>query len=137
VDQNLGTMPPDPALTNTPVGPWPVYATNEPSTPDNCITVVDTEAQDDGREMTVGEALYHYGIQVMIRSTDHPSGYQKAMSILNDFAQNVYNASINIGSNHYWVHCISRIRMIDIHGKDNPNTKRSRFSLNCLVALQN
>src|SRR5215472_5350045 len=53
---------------------WPVFVWGEPSNPDNCITLYDTDGIDHGQSMVDLQLFAHYGIQVRIRSTDQRTG---------------------------------------------------------------
>lgn len=111
IDLSLGVSP-----SSKPLGSWPVYYSNEPSEPDNCLTVFDTEHVSDGRMMMDGEVNEHYGIQVKVRSSLFSSGNAKASTIATQF-DSVLRRSVTItessgvGSTlyHYLVHSLSRV----------------------------
>ncbi len=114
-------------------GTWPVYSTNEPATPDNCITVYDTAGTSSGRAMIDGELLGYFGFQVRIRAKTHTIGWLKAYAV--QFALvGVYQKTVHIGSDTYFVHCIARIKDIMVLGKE-PTGKRSLFTVNALVPI--
>ena len=127
---NLGADP-----TVLPLGAWPLYESNEPSTPDNCVTLYDTDGKDDGRSMIDGQVLDHYGFQVRIRSVDKSTGRVKADAIRDALMGAIYQNGVVIGAANYWVHCIANIGRALFIGTDSPNTKRSLHTINAVVSL--
>lgn len=114
---------------------WPVFSTNEPGKPDNVVTVKDTAAKIDARLMPDGEMAQHWGFQVRIRSTDHPTGWAKAEAIRIKFNEAVRNWRITLPNAHvYLVEAIIGASTL-VLGKDAPNTKRSLFTINAMVTL--
>jgi len=122
--------------SSRPTYAWPGYATNEPSTPDNTITVYDTTGQSDGRTMPDGEAVSHYGVQVRVRSRVHSQGWQMADSIRERLTRGVYGSPVRVDSTDYLVYNFARVGNVIPVGKDAPNTRRSLFTLNAIVALK-
>lgn|SRR3990167_993558 len=121
---------------NPPLTTWPIYAAGEPNTPDNCITVYDTEGRNDGRSMIDGEQWEHYGVQVRIRSTTHKVGYAKAQAIAEALDQEIYDEVETIDTTTYLLHSVSRTSRVLALGKDTPNSKRTLFTINALVSLK-
>lgn len=110
VDLSLGASP-----DSKPLGAWPVYYSKEPSTPDNCLTVFDTEPVFDGRMMFDGEYNEHYGFQVKVRASLFPSGVTKAATIATQFdgvlrqeVTVVDGSGVGTTNYNYLVHSISR-----------------------------
>jgi hypothetical protein len=125
-----------PGIPPAPVGTWPIYATSEPNLPDNVITCYDTAGQDDGREMITGTLDQHYGIQIRVRSQDHPTGWTKIAAIRQLLATQVDRMIVTLASNQsYTVFAVVKIKQILSIGKDVPNSKRSLFTLNFLAAI--
>lgn len=116
--------------------PWVVKASAEPDVPDEVITVFDTAGQSDGRVMVDGELQEHQGIQVRIRSKDHPTGWARADRVQSELARNVYDRTVHVGSEAYLVHSLNQIGPILALGKDSPNSKRSLFTVNMVVSLK-
>jgi hypothetical protein len=131
-NMGLGGSPTGGSLTTS----WPVYYSNEPNEPDNCITVYDTIGTSSGRSMIDGELWYHYGVQIRIRATDHFTGWQKADSIRTAIAKQIFAMKLPIGVNNYLVPAVSRIGSVLAIGVDNPHTKRKVFTLNAVTAIQ-
>lgn len=115
-------------------GTWPIFATEEPDDPDNCITVYDTQGTDDGRTMTDGKAGVHHGIQVRVRAYDHPTGYVKIKTIRNDF-ETVLNKQVSLDTQLYLVECVTHIGDVLPLGQDTPTSKRRAFTLNVTTPL--
>jgi hypothetical protein len=131
---NLGTDPTPWASGSG--NPWPVVATNEPATPDEVITVYDTVGTDDGRTMTDGESLHHYGIQIRIRSSNHINGWLKSKSILKTISEIFNQHSVTINGITYVVYNFARIGQVIPLGKQTPQSLRSLFTLNCTVVIR-
>lgn len=128
VDLALGA---EPSATAT----WPVYDANEPATPDNCITVYDTQGRDYGRMMIDGSLVGPNGFQVRVRAKDHPTGWLKADSIQKALAEIVYQRMVYVESSDYFIHCISTIGDVLSLGKD-PNSNRRLFTINAVVTVR-
>lgn len=115
---------------------WQCFASGEPSNPDNCITVYDTEGTSDGRHMVNGQLQYHYGIQLRIRGIDHKTGYDKAQTLRTWISEACYLATVSIDSSRYLVHAITHIGQVIALGKDVPRSKRNLFTINATVPLR-
>ncbi len=126
----------DPPAPPTAPSAWPCYATNEPSTPDDCVTVYDTAGRMDGRDMVDGQQNIHRGVQVRVRSTDHPTGYQKAEAVAVWLDEGVNQAVVTISSNSYLVFCVNRTGDVLVLGKNVPGTKRSLFTINLVAPIR-
>lgn len=86
--------PPTPPIL--PGDGWAYYSSNEPTTPDQCITTYDTPNRYDGRNMVDGEIEAHYGIQIRVRSTNHFAGYLKAHGIETALTNSYTNRTIEM-----------------------------------------
>lgn len=128
---NQGTSP-----LNNPLQNWPVYSTNEPSSPDNCITVFDTSGRDDGRIMQTGNRSEHPGVQIRVRSNDAQQGYLKARAICVAVDTGFYDFAVTVNTNEYVVHGIYRSSNVLALGKNLPNDKRSVFTINATLDLK-
>jgi hypothetical protein len=129
IDMSLGTLP-------SSSGSWPVFATMEPTTPDNAITVYDTTSTKDGRLQVSGQMQEHYGIQIRIRSANPVDGYVKASAIAVAVDETAYQNSVSISSSVYLVHALSRTGGVLALGKEVPDSKRNIFTINVLVDLR-
>jgi hypothetical protein len=115
-------------------GGWPVYADAEPDKPDQCVTVLDILAQEDGRSMTDGEMFRHFGLQMRVRSVDCQSGLIQAEKIRWALAEEVRRTVVTVGSEQYLVHAVSPSSVLRL-GRDFPNTGRHLHTLNARAAL--
>lgn len=116
-------------------GSWPVFATNEPPSPDEVITVYDTSPQEDGRNQVDGVAQTHHGIQVRVRAKDHNRGYARAHALKACLDQSVLNNTVHVGGITYTVYAVSGASLLYL-GKDTPVSKRSLFTINAYVSLR-
>jgi len=130
IAMNLGS---DPATSTV---SWPVYATSEPSAPDDVITVYDTQGMVFGRNMLDGESVEHFGIQIRLRSQDHATGWKKMKGIARQLEEEIYQESITIQGSVYCVRSIKRTSSVLVLGKDTPGSKRSIFTLNALCSIR-
>jgi hypothetical protein len=130
INLNQGT---DPALG---AQPWPVFDSNEPDSPDNAITVYDTQGQDDGRSSLDGEVWSHPGFQIRVRSLGFSVGWKKASAIRVALATQAINVTVTIGTASYWIPNIAKIGQVLRIGKEKPQALRDIFTLNALVALE-
>lgn len=130
-EMGLGT---DPDLS--PIQAWPVYASNEPNEPDNCITVYDTQGHDSGRTNPDGEVLDHFGIMIRFRAVTHAVGALKAQNLKAVLAEQAYAQKITLDTARYLVPCFANIGQVLYNGLDNPNSKRSVFTLNMTSAIR-
>lgn len=129
IDEGLGTLP-------SVSGSWPVYAANEPDTPDNCITVYHTSNTIHGREMTAGETQEHEGVQIRIRSAGHNTGYVKADTIKRALDTSVSWNTVTISGTDYLVHAVHRTTGVLSLGKDLTNSRRDLFTINAVASLR-
>ena len=121
---------------------WPIFDSSEPDLPDNCITIFDTGGVDDGRAMVGGVLFIHPGIQVRVRSKDHPTGWTKADTVRATLAESAYQEVVTIGSVSYLVHALSRFSPVIKLGKELETeqarrvSKRDLFTINCLASIR-
>lgn len=134
IDRGLASVPAYTGPQQYSGGDWPAFASNEPSTPDDCLTVFDTTPRNDARLMPTGETAQHYGITIKVRSVDHPTGQLKAGVLRVALDQRVYMESVTLGSNTFLVECFTGTQVLYL-GKFTPNSKHSIFNINCMVVL--
>jgi hypothetical protein len=130
-DLGLGAYPP--------ATPWPVYWPNEPTSPDDVITVKDTSGRDGGRIQPTGERAIHHGFQVRIRSGLDRAGARKANAIAialdGVYRRVVVMQSGTAEEGTYLVHQVTRAEPLSL-GTENPTSKRVIFTINGLVTLR-
>ncbi len=122
----------------SPLGSWPGYTADEPSSPDNVVTVYGTTGRDFGRIMIDGERPEHEGFQVRVRAVDHPTGFRKARALAVALDTLVYRQQVSGGTlspNVYCVHSISRTSNVIPLGKETPKSRRKLFTINATTYI--
>lgn len=116
--------------------PWPVYADNEPSSPDNVVTLFETAGISDGRTMVDGEAQVHLGVQARVRGRTGDVGRVRADLIRSKF-ESVYSMVVVLANPtaSYYLHCFARIQPVIPLGDESPDSKRKIFTVDATVAL--
>jgi hypothetical protein len=132
IDMGLGSLPPTPPAA---ASPWPIYATQEPDTPDATITLYNTVGTSDGCDQNSGEFLGKAGIQVRVRATAPVTGYAKAEAIRSAMATQVLRETVAVGDASYFVHAIDNISDVFDIGRE-PRTGRFIFTINAVVSLR-
>ena len=120
--------------SSSPVGVWPCYVSNEPNTPDNCITIYDTAFTDDGRVNIDGELQYHEGLQIRVRSVDYLTGWQKMDAIRTAISMSVSYLVVAVEGENYLVICYAKIGNILPIGTEQ-TSKRQLFTLNLVSSV--
>lgn len=116
--------------------PWPSRVTNEPDTPDNCVTFYDSTGRDLGREHVSGARLELPGVQVRVRSSSHPDGYAKARTLAIALDA-IHKVTVTMsGGYSYVISTVNRTTDVLALGKDAPNTARRIFTVDALVSLR-
>lgn len=130
IDQGLGTA-------RSAGGSWPIHYGDEPDTPDNCITVYDSEGRTQGRAMTSGEVQELNGIQVRVRCapTQIVEGYKKCHNIVRNFDSSVNRTYVPIGSDTYLIQAISRTSDVISLGTESPSSRRRIYTATALVSM--
>lgn len=119
------------------IGDWPGFADYEPSTPDECVTLYDTQGNDDGRSMNDGALYSHHGIQVRIRSKTAPVGWDKAEQVRIALAQSIKLMPVSVDSEQYLIQAVTRIGQVLPIGRETPTTKgRFVFTINTTISLR-
>ena len=135
-DLSLGSVPSyDDGTYNG--GTWPVFTTNEPDLPDNCITVYDTQGRDYGRAMADGHRFEHPGIQVRVRAQTHAVGFLKARQLAEQMDLGFLQLQVVMPDDTlYTIDELSRTSDVIPLGVDNPQTKRHLFTINAVVTVE-
>jgi len=114
---------------------WPLFINALPdksTIKDSAGAIYDTSGTLDGRVLSTGEVVEHYGLQVKIRSRDYQTGWQKIRDIAASFST-VQNIVVNIGDDDYRVWNISRTSPVVNLGID--ERKRFQFTVNFLTTM--
>lgn len=121
-----------------PTEPWPVYDTNEPDAPDNCITVFGTEGTGTGWLQMTGEMQGDFGVQVRVRCADEISGHLKAYQVCLAL-DGVTRQPVAVPGSPpatYLVWSVERRGQPLPLGEDDPNSRRSVFTVNALTNIR-
>ena len=127
IDLGHGTDPDD-------SGSWPVFATTEPNTPDNCITVYSTAGRDQGSIHVDPMLIENEGFQIKVRATTNSVGYTKADAIAKGFDA-VALRTVILNGNTYVMWGIIRGSILDV-GKSVPESRRSIFTINGTLTVE-
>ena len=125
----------DPEVGTNP-GEWPIYVSMEPSSPDDVITVFGTTSVHQGRTQVDGEVQEREGIQIRVRCTNYPDGYEKIEQISIALDEDLYGTGVTIDNATYLVHAWSRTSGPIELGKQVPQTKRELFTLNGTITVK-
>lgn len=130
-DQGLVSMPQDNAA-------WPCYFGDEPDSPDNCLTVFDTDGKMQGREHITGEVQESNGFQVRVRCdpTQLTEGYAKLKSICQFFDLQVLRTLVPMGDHTYRIQAINRTSDVLSLGRESTTSKRRVYVVNAMVSLR-
>lgn len=115
-------------------GGWPLTYNLMPDSPDNFITIYDTDGSGDGRIMRTGEMIRHPGIQLRVRAQTHGIGYTKAIAIAT-YWDSVASSTVTIDGKNYRVQNISRRGDILALGQE-PGKTRVHFTVNAILTLK-
>lgn len=126
---SLGTLPTD-------SDDWPIYAGQEPNTPDNVITLISTTPILQGRLQTSGQVQDRKSIQIRVRAARESTAHTKMRAIVDAVEETIYQNQVNVGSSIYVVHSMSRVSGPISLGKDVNESKRSAFSLNVTMSIR-
>lgn len=129
--KGTGTLPLD-------SGAWPINVAQQPSDPDECITLFDTVGVQHGRTAPDKERNEHHGVQLLVRSADHATGWAKARAVAVAADKNVLHDLVTIGSDRYCVKTVVRRGGVLALGSETPLqgfgkmsvSKRLLFSVN-------
>ena len=131
IDQGLFTAPSD-------EDSWPLYISSVPDadTVENDLGgIYDSEGLKDGRIMSSGETIFHYGFQVRVRSEDYQDGWDKLHEV-NELLVAVTNEVVTVASVDYLVESISQISSIMSLGVEEGTKRRYNFTVNFLATIK-
>ena len=114
---------------------WPLWVGSLPPGTNNAGAIYNTSPIKDGRHMSTGFVVKHYGVQVKIRSTNEENGWNKCNSIQGLF-DTVHNVNITIGTTVYQIQNISQVSGIIPLGSEPGTVRRYLFTMNFLVTLK-
>ena len=117
-------------------GDWKVYVGVLPDgvqVDHNAVGCFDTSPVKDGRLM-IGTPIFHYGVQLLVRSSGYNEGYAKAFT-LGEALDAVQNVEQAIGSTIYTINNVSQTTGVVVLGQEEGTKRREMFSVNLLVTL--
>jgi hypothetical protein len=114
---------------------WPIFASNEPDSPDNLIVLYDTEGLGDGRVQRGGEAAKHHGVSVQVRGNDDPTTWLKMDEVAGAVTESTHNTLVDIGDDQYIVYAVT-IKSGPIALGREPGTNRFLFTINVVAAIR-
>jgi len=130
IDQSAGVDP------TTSSADWPIFVGTLPDddlVKDKAIAVFDTNPRKDGRDIEDGTTFEHFGIQVLIRSNNYVTGYER-LKLVMDKLDVALNSSVTYNSTTYTLNNSSRTSFFAL-GTEPDKRRRETFSVNSLVAI--
>lgn len=115
---------------------WEVYASTEPDTPDNCLTVQQTTGVEIGNVSVDGKVLIHFGFQVRIRADGPTKGGAKANAIWNTLNEDVNWNTVTLDGTLYCIDMITTVGDVLYMGKFRPANRLDLYSVNALVDMK-
>ena len=116
-------------------GDWKLGVSEDLATPDEVVSVFDTQGKLQGFEHTQGEMQEQEGILIRIRSKDYRTGYTKAKAIATLLDEGVHNETVVLETVTYIVYSVNRTSGVLHVGKETGASKRHLFTVNATVAL--
>jgi len=113
---------------------WTVYVNTMPETPDNCISVNDTEAVDTARAQATGVTTSVHGAQILVRGVTFATARAKVQAIHAALDESVLRTAVTVSTTNYVVQAVSRIGEGIPLGTDGVS-KRHLHSINVRVSL--
>ncbi len=115
---------------------WVIYVGFLPDEIDNAICVYDTAGTLDGRIMSTGEQIEHFGIQIRVRGISYPDTRKKIEDVALFIAAQI-RTLVTIDSNDvYLVHNISQRGGILSIGVELTDRKRHNFTVNAITTIK-
>jgi len=128
LDQNVVTDPTDNGI-------WPLGVSEELASPDEVVSIFDTQGKLEGSENTEGEIQEQEGLLLRVRAKDYRTGYAKAKALATLFDQSISNNVVTLETSVYLVGSVNRTSGIIHAGKETGASKRHLFTINFTVAL--
>lgn len=116
---------------------WPLYVGHMPDqtgVPDNAAAIYDVEGLKDGRLME-GTTIFHYGVQVRIRSRTFDAGWTKIQAVATA-ADAIKQAQVVIGGNTYTIAGVSQVGPALFLGLEGGTKRRFLFTINMMATIK-
>lgn len=118
-----------------PLGEWPAYARKEPTKPDDCVTVYNTEGVNVGRIQIDGEEEGWWGIQVRVRGRDSRVAWRKASRLWYAMTSEIYDRTVRLETTRYVVGAFLQVnKPLDV-GEAAPDSACWIVTVNSLVSI--
>ncbi len=131
VQIGLGTLP---SLEAT----WPIFVGKSQDKPDNMVLLSNTMGMMNGRDLRSGKTHEHFGLSMLVRSTEETIGYKRADLLCKVFDA-IFRQVVTVDSVRYMIQSISRRTQIVPLGSAREEKelaeKRILHSANLLVAV--
>ena len=114
-------------------GDWQCFYGREPTAPDNCLSVFESQGVDAGFEMVAGQGLGHEGFQVRVRGKDQDTARTRADAIASEFNAMMQAQYVTVGGQQYAVWPIAADS--PLHNGVEPGTNRDVYTINCVAAM--
>jgi len=128
IDLGHGTAPSDGLA-------WPVSVGGELATPDNAVTIYDTQGVGHGRTNPDRERQEHHGVQVRVRGINQLVGYQKARQIAIALDGEIELTPVVRDSSDFTIHAVTRTTDVIALGRE-PEGKRWIFTINAIASIR-
>jgi hypothetical protein len=115
---------------------WPVVPGQEPTEPDNVITVYETEPIIHCKLQPTGEQPQHYGFTVRVRGITKNAARQKAEDIRWDFDERCHEQTVTLDGQEYYIPCIARTMLIRPIREATIAMDRWFVNVNCTAAIR-
>lgn len=118
----------------SPLPDWPCYVDSEPSSPDDCLTVYNTQGRKGARLQPTGQSHVYPGVQLRVRSVMPKAAYDKinALAVALD---ELYDEAVTIDSTDYLLGSANRAGDPIRVGPTLPESKRVAYTLNALLVV--
>ncbi len=118
-------------------GAWPLYVSWMPDAGavTNCGAAYDTDGNKDGRLMSDGTVIQHFGIQLKTRCDDYNTGWTKLEAVAIDL-DGLLNEAIVVGGNNYEIQNVSRKSLVTSLGAEEGTQGRQLFTIDLLVTVK-
>lgn len=113
---------------------WAAYVNSEPASPDEVLTVYDSDGPTFGVLQTSGEVTGYAGVQVRVRAGDYAAGYARAAGLA-DALGRVAGAAVAVDDARYRVGGVGGLDNVNRLGTDKPSSARHLFTVNGTVDL--
>jgi hypothetical protein len=114
---------------------WPLFVDNEPDSPDDAITVYNTDGLLNARLQNTGEFDENPGIQIRIRSAEYTDGWTIADAIKAMLDEDVYgNVVAVLDGGDFEIETFNRSSNVLAIGRE-PESQRWVFTLNGTIVV--